>query len=42
MVELETQVYDFAQSVLDDFDPLRARAAKLSQLEESLQQTREV
>ena len=33
MVEVEREVYDFAQSILDEFDPNRKKETKLADLE---------
>lgn len=41
MVEVAPDIYDFAQLVLDEFDPSRSRDAKLSELEQSLQATKQ-
>lgn len=39
MVELDKIVFDFAQEVLDEFDPERARTYELTRLEQSLAET---
>ena len=38
MVELEPRVYDFAQTILDQFDPERSRTRELTRLEASIQE----
>ena len=38
MVEVEREVYDFAQNILDEFDPDRKKETKLADLEAKMQQ----